>query len=142
MIQPALNALSPAKAGVGACNEGFGRLDALLVVVIISDEDDEPAMCFPQPIGCQGGTEGTPPDWYNTLVGYRGNIPQNIVVLSLVGTPGNSCGAEEGTRIIQFTNNFGANGFVGDICATDFAPFFSDAVGLIDTACDNFVPPG
>ena len=36
---------------------------------------------------------------------------------------------------------FGSNGFKGDLCAP-FGPFFDGAVGVIDSACDEFIPAG
>ena len=66
----------------GACNEDFIRQDALLVLVIITDEDDDP----PSPVG--GGTPGKPEEWFDAVVGYKGGIASNVVVLTLVGTDG------------------------------------------------------
>jgi hypothetical protein len=37
---------------------------------------------------------------------------------------------------------FGDNGVVGSVCEADYAPFFSSAVSVIQSACDDFVPPG
>jgi hypothetical protein len=31
---------------------------------------------------------------------------------------------------------------MGSVCADDYVPFFTEAVGLIDTACDEYTPPG
>jgi hypothetical protein len=36
---------------------------------------------------------------------------------------------------------FGMNGFMADICLPDYAPIFDQAVGIIDVACDNYIPP-
>ena len=33
-----------------------------------------------------------------------------------------------------------AIGFVGSLCADSYAPFFADALAVIDLACDEFVP--
>jgi hypothetical protein len=140
-------ALSPAQNGVGACNEGFLRSDALLVLVFITDEEDD----HENIIFVTGGSQGEPIDWFNDIVAVKSGIEQNVVVLSLVGHPKpNFCpadqwdgfdGAEIATRIIQFTNMF-TNGFVGDACAPDYGPIFTDAISVIDSACDNFEPPG
>jgi hypothetical protein len=37
---------------------------------------------------------------------------------------------------------FGERGVIGSICEPDYGPFFQEAVGIIDAACDQFVPPG
>jgi hypothetical protein len=33
-------------------------------------------------------------------------------------------------------------GAVGDVCATSYDGFFKAAIATIDTACQNFDPPG
>jgi hypothetical protein len=145
-----LDALSPAKNAAGACNDGFSRPDALLVIVIITDEDDvaEPYGCDPgDPFGpnpCMTeGSGGDPDAWYQEVVSYKGGIPENIVVLSLIGRgPMSSCGAVVNSKVLGFTNRFDANGFVGDVCWSDYSTFFTDALPVVDMACQNFVPPG
>ena len=142
-------ALSPNMNGAGACNAGFLRDDALLVLVFITDEEDDHETV---PIfGFQFGSAGHPPDWFADIVARKAGIEENIVVLSLVGHPKpNACpanqwdgfdGAEIATRIIEFTNMF-THGFVGDICAPSYAPIFDEAIAVIDTACGGFTPPG
>ncbi len=144
-------ALSPGLNGGGACNDGFIRPDALLVVVVITDEEDdhevEACMQIPQP-----GSPGEPGDWFNTVVTAKGGLEENIVVLSLTGPVQPACpnldkcqggidGAEVATRVAAFTQMF-TYGSVGQICAPSYKQFFSDAIGTIGTACDNFEPPG
>lgn len=141
-IQALLRSLAIDQNGPGGCNEGFIRDDALLVIVIISDEDDQLEECVPL-IGClpADGSPGSPPEWFQNILSLKHNIPDNIVVLSVVGQENNSCGAEIATRIIQFTNNF-VNSSIGDICAQSYDGFFTDAISIVDGACDDFVPPG
>jgi hypothetical protein len=138
-------AVGPGLQGVGGCNEGFTRPDALLVVVIITDEEDHL-----QSEVIQNGSQGDPADWYADLVALRGGVEQNIVVLSLVGVPApNDCpldggdhdGAQWARRIIEFTEMF-THGTVGDVCAPQYDGFFADAVAVIDLACDEFQPAG
>ncbi|KIG14249.1 hypothetical protein DB30_06998 [Enhygromyxa salina] len=136
--QAGYHALSPLMNGPGACNEGFIRDDALLVVVIISDENDQ-EVCVPF-FGCMGGSEGDPVDWFEKFKAYKNGIQENIVVLALVGDGDNSCGADNCSRLIALTNWF-FNGSVGDICAPSYETFFNDAIAVIDDACDNFTPP-
>jgi hypothetical protein len=124
----------------GACNDGFIRPDALLVVVFITDEDDAPD-CVPF-FGCLGGSAGNPPDWAGQFSQAKNSINENIVMLALVGQSAqNSCGADHCQRLIALTNTF-INGSSGDICAPSYATFFNDAISVIDNACDNFIPPG
>ena len=144
-----LGALAPANnAEAGACNDGFSRLDSLLVIVIITDEDDvpEPYMCDPDdPFGpnpCDTtGSGGTPDDWHDAVIAYKANIPENVVVLSLLGQSiDNTCGAVVASKLIGFTNRFGDNGFTGDVCASSYDEFFAAALPVVDTACENYVP--
>jgi hypothetical protein len=150
-VETMLAALSPGQLAVGGCNEGFLRDDALLVVVIITDEEDDHEMG-----GCNAlpgsGSEGDPPDWYGQLVAVKGGVESSIVLLSIVGPdtmpfcpPLNKCnlgstGSEIGARIIELTQMF-TYGFVGSVC-TDYGPQFQEAIAIIDSACDDFEPPG
>jgi hypothetical protein len=136
--QAGYQAVSPAMNMAGACNEGFIRDDALLVVVIISDENDH-EVCIPF-FGCLGGSEGNPVDWFEKFKAYKSGIQENIVVLALVGDEANDCGADNCDRLISLTNWF-FNGSVGDICAPSYEGFFNEAISVIDDACDNFTPP-
>jgi hypothetical protein len=153
-IQTMQAALSPGMNKPGGCNEGFLRDDALLVVVIISDEEDdhEIEVCTPNAFS---GSSGEPAQWFADLVAAKGGVETNIVVLSLIGPPGpdpapcpvfDKCeegadGAEVAERVAFFTTMF-THGIVGRICEPSFGNFFSEVVGVISTACDNFVPVG
>jgi hypothetical protein len=140
-LEAGTKAISPALNDPGACNEGFLRPDALLVFVLVTDEDDGPI----NP-GYPGGSPGDPSSWFATVVGIKGNIEENVVVLSLLwGMANNVCdesqgSQREGVRIRDFTSMF-TYGFIGDICAPDYSPFFAEAVSVIDDACTNFTPP-
>jgi hypothetical protein len=118
------------------CNDGFLRDDALLVLTLITDEEDD------------GDSLGGPEEWYENVVAARD--PETVMVLALVGHPKpNACipeqwtgkdGAEIATRIITFTEMFD-EGRVGDICAADYGPFFADAVTGIADTCGVAIPP-
>ena len=137
-----LAATSDAMGAVGACNEGFVRDDAILVVTFITDEEDIDK------------SPGDPASWYADLVAVKNNDPAAIVVLGLMGDtmqPAAVCspfdadginGAEDGVRLRQYVQMFGDQGVFGSVCEADYAPFFAQAVGIIDLACDDFEPPG
>jgi hypothetical protein len=147
-IEAVLTAVSPEMGAPGACNEGFVRDDALLVVVLITDEEDDHEMLGPFDIA---GSPGDPPQWFQALVERKGGVPDNVAVLSLLGHPKpNACpefqwdgfdGAEIAPRLIAFTEMFPAGAY-GDVCAPNYDEFFTDAVAEVATACTDFVPPG
>ena len=51
-------------------------------------------------------------------------------------------GAHNAVRLQELVAAFGDRGLQGSVCAEDYVPFFADAVGLIDVACDEFMPAG
>ncbi len=133
-----------------ACNEGFLRDDAILVVTVITDEDDN----GPGGDDPVGDSPGTPHDWFDTLVAAKGGNADAIVTLALIGDtgqPGALCqpldhttgiGAENSPRIREFTALFGDRGHVASVCAASYESFFLEAVESIGQACDEFVPEG
>lgn len=142
-----LNAVKTENNAPGACNAGFARLDSLLIVVLITDEDDAPDECGTpdpfSPCGCKTcGSGGDPDAWYQELLSYKGGIKENIVVLSLIGLKANNaCGAVPASTLIGFTNKFGANAYKGDVCAASYDGFFAETLPVIDQACEKYVPP-
>jgi hypothetical protein len=142
MMRALLTAVRPEANLPGRCNSGFLRRDSLLVVVLITDEDDVPDGCDGTGACMTQASGGTPQEWFDQVLAARSNLSQNVVVLSLLGLRGdNACGAVPAARLIGFTRRFGANGFTGDVCADDYAPFFDGALGVIERACANFVTP-
>ena len=89
------------------------------------------------------------------VLAAKNGLEKNIVVLSLVGPPGpdpavcpalDKCsggiqGAEIANRVVSFTSMF-THGIIGRICEPSYATFFAQAVGVIDSACDDFDPIG
>lgn len=134
MARGLLNAISPAMQQKGACNEGFLRPDSLLVVVLISDEDDVPDGC--DGMSCASyGSGGTPDDWFAEFKKSRPN-PDSVVMMSLLGRRGgNPCGAVPASRLIRFTNLFTPNAHLGDICDASYDSFFESALPLIRSVC-------
>jgi hypothetical protein len=133
-LEAALHGHPPQTA---ACNDGFLRDDALLVLVLITDEEDD------------GDSLGDPEVWYERVVAAKGGDPEQIVVLALVGhDKPNDClpaqwtgmqGAEISPRLIAFAESF-PYGMVRDVCSPSYAESFADAVDGIDDACS--VPVG
>jgi hypothetical protein len=128
-----VGALSDELSAPGACNEGFLRDDAILVLTIITDEEDS-------------GSTGTPAGWYANVIAAKGGDASAIVVLGLINDidqPAPVCPAEtpDALDIRTFIDMF-PNEFRGSVCAASYDQFFAEAVALIDTTCDDFTPPG
>lgn len=141
-MQAMVNAIAPT-GEAHDCNAGFLRDDAILVVTFITDEDDN-----------QGdGSAGTPDGWKASLIAAKGNDPDALVVLGLFGDqdkpnyicppfdPDAASGAEPSPRLRQFVESFGDHGVAGSVCADSYKPFFDQAVAVIDSTCDDFIPP-
>ena len=137
-MDAAIAAITGVGAGPGECNEGFLRDDALLVLVVITDEWDGPG----DPEGQTSA--GTPQQWYDTIVSAKGGATQ-VAAVSLVND-GTVCVAPEpfndGIRLVEFTALFGGNGFLGGVCQPDYGPVFSNAIDVVADACAGFVPAG
>src|SRR5690606_21414126 len=135
-------ALQPNMVGAGGCNQGFLRDDAGLVVTFISAEE--------------GDTEspGNPQLWHDTLLQLKQGNETAIVVLGLLGDTGlanavcppdsipGSTGGEYAPRLIEYVESWGSRGLWGSVCSPNYGPFFDQAVALIETACEEFVPVG
>ena len=131
-----LAATSEALNAESRCNAGFLRRDAVLVVTLITDAEDR-------------YSAGDPELWRSSLLARKSDNDDALVVLGLVGDNnldagllGGQCGrldAAGAPRLQEFVRS--TNGILGSVCAPDYAPFFQTAVGSIDSACDDFVPP-
>jgi hypothetical protein len=143
-------ALAPEAVGDGGCNAGFLRKDALLVVVLITDEDDAPEGEDEECARGYSGSQGGPAAWFDAVAAAKGGIERDVVVLSVVGPPDGSCpaldkcsggitGAEPALRIADFTGRF-SHGTIGSVCAPSYDGFFQDAVGVVSQACLEFEP--
>lgn len=131
-----LAATGPALNAEGRCNAGFLREDAILVVTLITDEDDR-------------RSSGDPEDWRRLLLDAKRGDDAGLVLLGLVGDNnvdggllGGPCSggdADGSPRLQEFVES--VNGIVGSVCAAEYANFFEAAVDTIDSACDDFVPP-
>jgi hypothetical protein len=137
-VRSMLGALDPKNT----CNQNFARKDALLILVIISDEDDyKESDC--DPFSGQGtcGSGGTAAEWAQKVVDLRGGVKGNILVLSLIARSGGSCANAPTVNLLRFTNLFGANGIVGDVCESSYDAFFRNALPVFDKVCTTYMPP-
>lgn len=131
-LQPAMNDPEDEYA----CNGGFLRDDALLVVTIIQDGYDEDSL-------------GTVDQWIEALRASKHYDDDSFMVLVL------TTDVDVGYQQLCWPNNFVPfknrlrllaegvdHGFVGSICMESYAPFFAEHVSHLVDLCDDFVPPG
>jgi hypothetical protein len=129
----------------GACNEGFMRDNALLVFLVISDEEDN----YESPPAPQGGSAGEPAEWFDAVVAAKDGRETNVVALGLLGgSPKFSdCadlsegvdGAEQSSRLVDFVERFPTN-FVGSVCSEGYGAFFQEALVKVAQGCQLFIP--
>jgi hypothetical protein len=144
-MQMTIEAISPEAVGVDGPNEDFLREDGPLVIVLVTDEEDD----FEEKT--EWGSPGDPADWVDAIAARKGGYVEDVVVLSLVGIDKpNACpdyqwngidGAELAPRLAEFTESFPRHA-LGDVCAVDFGMFLNNAgVPQVVQACDNYVEP-
>ena len=113
------------------CNANFIRDDALLIIVMLTDENDS--------------SNTSEAQWFQAVVDAKGT-EENVVVLSLIwkdswNNCSNAFSEANGTQIEAFTQMF-TNHAVGNICDNSYAGFFADTIPTIEGACENFEPIG
>jgi hypothetical protein len=119
-VQPGINQ-------TGGCNGGFLRDDALLMVTLISNTVDYP-----------NWSKGTPATWAAALRDAKHGDPASIVMLSVLRDEPE---CHEWDRTCQLVKMF-PHHLLGDIEAPDYGAYFEQAAGLVEVACESFVPPG
>jgi hypothetical protein len=134
-IEAATVAVSDAMNGAGACNEDFLRDDAILVVTVLTTGDDGTSI---------EASKGDAQVWYDALVAAKGGNAESIVFLAIT-TPFGGCdflGCSGSKAYDSLVGMFGPRGRVYPIDSDDYVPYFQEAVELIDTTCDEYVPEG
>jgi hypothetical protein len=132
-----LDAMTIAVDPDNACNAGFLRDDALLVVLLLAPSTDSVA----------DSSSGNVATWQDALVQAKAGVEPNVVVLALAGDgdqPFALCGeapvGELPTRTRELVDA-STHGLWASACLPDYGPFFSSAAELIDTACAGFEAP-
>jgi hypothetical protein len=150
---------------------GFVREDALLVLVLLTDVDDYGAYDQQGGNTCGVGCATPPPalgDLVDALVAVKGGTPEGVAAIVVAGDPAvadglnfcgqpGSCGCVEiipgfsdcevfhATRLYQFTDMLGANGYSADLCAGPASVPTAVETALTDSielACQNYEPEG
>lgn len=126
-------------------NVGFLRDDALLALVILTDEDD---CSYEQSVTLGMGeslcddqmeTVSTYIDFLDTLTGARGRWAV-AVIAGETDCTSDFGGAEEAVRLKEFVTQAGANAVLSSICEADLSVGLQAALDTFDTACENFPP--
>jgi len=119
-----------------ACNSGFLRDDALLVVTIIQDNFDEDSL-------------GTVDEWIEAVRAAKGYDDDAFAVLLLTTDVDvdyqQLCHPNEYSiekNRLRLLAEGVEHSFIGSICLEDYAPFFAEHVGALVDLCDDFVAPG
>ncbi|HWB76765.1 MAG TPA: hypothetical protein VG755_17485 [Nannocystaceae bacterium] len=128
-----VSSLSADLTGAGACNEGFIRDDAILVITLITDEEDK-------------GSTGVPEGWFANVIASKAGDATAIVMLGLINDPDQPAPVcppetEDPLKLRTFVEMF-PNHIRGSICEISYNAFFEEAVALIDQTCDDFTPAG
>lgn len=133
--QPATSAtaaLEPTFMGPGQPNEGFLRDDAVLVVIAITDEDEQP-------------TPGAnAQEIYDRLVAVKGDV-KKMVFLGIGGASncdGAYGSADHAELLEEVTGKFIAQqrGVFWDLCQGNLDQGLTQALAVIESACEDFGP--
>lgn len=118
----------------GRCNAGFLRDDALLVVVFITDNEDESSVLSAKKV-------------HDAVVAAKGGDESAVVALAiiaqpLVGDPVPGCVYDDGLWPIHLREVIKTFEYhhEGNICADSYDGFFSEAADLVLEACNAFIP--
>ena len=128
--QALATSVSSQLAGIGGCNGGFLRKDALLMVTLIGSWDDEG-----EP-GSELYSDGTPEEWAQAVIDAKQGHAESVVMLDI-----GDASLPWQDRIWKLTKMFEYS-LVTDGLAPDYGPAFKQATDLVDEACAGFVAPG
>ncbi|MFM2418644.1 MAG: hypothetical protein RL385_3367 [Pseudomonadota bacterium] len=123
-------------------NAGFRRADALLAVVMITDEDDGSA---------EGNSFGIPGAASTPVADYKAKLdtaaggPGRWAAAVIAGAQAGGCessygDAADAERLREFVGLLGRNGLMGDICSGNLAGELSKALDTFTSACEDFEP--
>ncbi|MBX7080198.1 MAG: hypothetical protein K1X88_13470 [Nannocystaceae bacterium] len=126
--------LDPSKAENGGCNEEFIRDEAILVVVIVTDDP-------PYEFDLDDAHPNTDTSmWYDLVVEGKNGNEEAIVVIGFIPWSNIACTAAESPNLIGFVDAFGERGVKASVCEPDYGPIFAMAIETIQGTCSNFTP--
>ena len=111
------------------CNTGFLRDDALLMITLMSNTYDDPVL----------SSKGTPGGWTAAVREAKGGDLNSVVLLNIGDTMVPGCHKDD--RLCQMVKLF-PYALNREFTGKDYGPYFEEAVGLVEKACEEFIPPG
>lgn len=125
------------------CSTGFLRKDALTVVVVITDEDDD----WSEP---DVDLETDAQAWFDGVVAAEDGIESNVVFLLISGGSPKwpDCGpldlmtmtgADDSPKLTAWAQKF-SNANTGSVCSSGYGSYLAESIAVIETACDEFEP--
>ncbi len=121
-VDAAVAAVTFPLVNTGNCNEGFGRVDALVVVVFVTNRDirDDALSAFIK------------------LAEAKAHRERNLVVVTIAEPPDADCPhSRVGHRLIDMTETF-THHVVAPVCAPSYVEAFEEAVDVIEGACETW----
>ncbi len=126
-------------------NAGFRRQDALLAVIVLTDEED----CsrrddgFAVAIGQDACAAAEPEASYLSIIDSVAGGRERWALAVIAGTGPDACFSSLGsampaTRLMSFATMTGANAVVSSICDGDLATPLATALATFEAACSSF----
>lgn len=141
----ALNQSVTARVADGV-NQGFLRDDALLAVVLLTDEDDCSYIDNNFTLGIAEDLcdDPTPVDQYVSVLDAVKGDRSRWAVSVIAGVNGDCSStlgnADAATRLVDFAGQVGGNAVQSSICDGDLAQGLADALETFEQACESFTP--
>jgi hypothetical protein len=123
VVQPVLDALGPALNAPGACNEGFLRDDAYLILFLVAPFPDFYA-------------EGTPAEWTKELKAHKGGKFDKIYFVGLYQSCYSSFGWWEYEPLNEWTESLYHHA-LDDACADTLIPYMDPALDYVLGDCQE-----
>ncbi len=124
IAESAIAAVSPEMNAEGACNAGFLRDDALLMLTWVATADDT-------------HSEGSTKEWAEAIFAAKHGNKNSVIMLGIGGV----AETPPSTLILKWLKYFPLS-LRTYIDEPSYGPGFAAAVELVDEACKGFVPPG
>lgn len=125
LAEAMLAATSPQLNAPGACNDGFFRPEAPLLIVVVSSVEDD-------------SSTGQPTDWFTELVQVNESDASRIASIGIIGpiTDQGGCDAEASPRLHAFLAEHNVdNQASANICDVDTMDLKDGAERMIEAVC-------